>query len=118
MVVRVLKSGTAELWAGTTISTLDNQAVGILPIDADNTRMSVRVYSPDANIQVRLKAENSNNNTITVETEATVTVADEWETLTFDFAQQVSGTAELNQDATYDKISLFFNFGVIGAESR
>ena len=34
--------------------------------------------------------------THTVETDAVTTVAQEWETLTFDFSNQAEGTAELN----------------------
>ena len=114
---RVLKTNVAELWAGTTITTQANHAVGIIPFDAENTRMTLRVYSPHAQIQVRLKAEDSSDPTVSVETEATVTVSDTWETLTFDFASQAAGTAALNPAATYDKISVFFNFGVTGAEA-
>ena len=50
-----------------------------------------------------------------VETEATTTVANAWETLTFDFANQAAGTAALNLAYTYNKVSIFFNFGVTGA---
>ena len=116
-VVQVVKSGTAELWAGTTVSTQANSAVGVIPMDAENTRITVRVWSPDAGIQVRLKVENSADNTVTVETEATTTVSNGWETLTFDFAQQATGTAAFNPVSTYDKLSIFFNFGITGAEA-
>ena len=114
---QVIKSGTAETWAGVTFATQANEAVGALPIDVDNTRMSVKVYSSQAGIQVRLKAENSGDPTVTVETEATITLAGGWEVLTFDFATQASGTALLNPAATYDKLSIFFNFGVTGADA-
>ena len=77
--------------------------------------MSVRVWSPDAGIQVRLKVEDAADPTKSVETEATTTVANAWETLTFDFANQAAGTAALNLAYTYNKISIFFNFGVTGA---
>jgi len=43
------------------------------------------------------------------------TVADAWETLTFDFANQVAGTAALNPAYTYNKVSIFFDFGTTGA---
>jgi hypothetical protein len=35
--------------------------------------------------------------------------------LTFDFANQASGTAALNLANTYDKVSIFFSFGTDGA---
>ncbi|MBX0329808.1 family 16 glycosylhydrolase [Oscillochloris sp. ZM17-4] len=114
-VAQVIKSGTAELWAGTTVSTLANFAVPTLPFSATSTQMTVRVYSPDAGIPVRLKVEDAADNTHTVETEATTTVANGWETLTFDFASPASGTAALNLAFTYNKVSIFFNFGTTGA---
>ncbi len=117
MVGRVLKSGAAELWAGTTLWTGPNETVGVIPIDADNTRMTVRVWSPVAGIQVRLKIEDSTDAAISVETEATVTAEGMWEELTFDFANQAPGTAALNVDAIYDRASIFFDFGVPGAEA-
>ncbi len=93
LVARVVKSATAELWAGTTVSTGPNFSVPALPFTASDTRMSVRVWSPDAGIQVRLKAEDASDPTRSVETEATVTTAAGWQTLTFDFANQAAGTA-------------------------
>ena len=42
-------------------------------------------------------------------------MANGWETLTFDFANQAAGTAALNLAYTYNKVSIFFNFGVTGA---
>ena len=38
-----------------------------------------------------------------------------WETLTFNFANQAPGTAALNVAFNYNKVSIFFNFGVTGA---
>ncbi len=77
--------------------------------------MTVRVWSPDAGIQVRLKVEDAADGTKSVETEATTTVANGWETLTFDFANQAAGTAALNLAYSYTKVSIFLNFGVAGA---
>jgi len=114
-VARVIKSGTAETWAGTTVSTGANESIPTIPLDAANTQMTVRVYSPDAGIPVRLKIEDASDNTISVETEATTTVAGAWETLTFDFANEVAGTAPFNPANTYNKATIFFNFGVDGA---
>ena len=52
------------------------------------------------------------------ETEATTTVANAWETLTFNFANPAAGTAPLNLANTYNKISVFPNFGKTGAADR
>ena len=110
---KAIKTATAELWAGTT-----NGGSGLakpIPFTAANTKMSVRVWSPDANIPVRLKVENAANGGISVETEAKTTQASTWETLEFNFSNQAAGTAGLNVANTYDKVSIFFNFGTTGA---
>jgi hypothetical protein len=112
---KVNRSATAATWAGTTVSTGANQSIPTLPFTASKKKMSVRVYSPDAGIQVRVKVEDAADVTHTCETEATVTVASGWQTLTFDFASPATGTASLNLAFTYNKVSIFFDFGVDGA---
>ncbi len=114
-VARVTKTAAAESWAGTTVVTGANDSVGTIPFDAANTRMTVRVWSPDAGIPVRLKVETAGDPTRSCETEATTTAAGAWETLTFDFASPAAGTAALDFAFTYDKASIFFNFGTTGA---
>lgn len=115
-VVKVIKSATAMPWAGTTITNAAQQGLATpIPFTASNATMTLRVWSPDAGIQVRLKVEDHANPTISVETEATVSTAGEWETLTFNFANHANGTAALNLNNSYDKASVFFNFGVDGA---
>jgi len=115
-VARVVKSATAELWAGTTVSTGPALSAGIIPFTATNTRMTVRVYSPRAGVVVRLKVEDASNSTRTAEAEAVTTVANGWETLTFDFSKPVAGTPPLNPAYTYNRISIFFDFGKSGAQ--
>ncbi|MCB9051624.1 MAG: fasciclin domain-containing protein [Lewinellaceae bacterium] len=115
-VAQSTKLGNAELWAGTTIGNDDGFDTAI-PFTALQTRMSVRVWSPDAGIPVRLKVEDSADPGISVETEATTTVAMEWETLEFDFTNEAPNTPELNLANSYDKASIFFNFGTTGAEA-
>jgi hypothetical protein len=115
-VAKVIKSATAELWAGTTVSTPNGSGFSTkIPFTATDKKMSVRVWSPNSGIKVRLKVEDSADGTKSVETEATSTVANNWETLTFDFANQATGTAALNLAFNYNKASIFFNFGVTGA---
>jgi hypothetical protein len=111
-VARVIRAAGAETFAGTTIT----GAAGLgfnppIPLNANDTRMSVRVWSPDAGIPVRLKIEDHRDPTKSVETEATTTVASNWETLTFNFSNQAPSTAALNLSLTYDKASIFFDFG-------
>lgn len=107
---RATKSDTAELWAGTTIST------GItFPFNNSQQTMSLRVYSPRAGIPVRLKVEDASDVNKYVETEATVTQANGWQTLIFNFANQAAGTPAINLSNTYNKASVFFDFGTTGA---
>ena len=112
-VKKTTKPAGAETWAGTTIGTGLGFASRI-PITATATQMSVRIYSPAAGIKIRLKIEDHTDNTKSVETDVLTTVANTWETLVFDFANQATGTAALNPAYNYDMASLFFDFGVAG----
>jgi hypothetical protein len=85
-----------------------------IPFTASATTMSVNVYSPLAGIPVRLKAEFHNDSSLTVETEATTTAANTWEVLVFDFSEVAPGTNPFNPATTFDKLSIFFNFGTAG----
>ncbi len=116
MVAQVIKSATAGASSGVTITAPSQLGFASpVPFTADATTMSVRVWSPDAGIQVRLKVEDHTNPTQSVETNVTTTVANDWETLVFDFSNESAGTAPLNLGYSYDKASIFFNFGVDGA---
>ena len=110
-VASTTKSSTAELWSGVTF----NDGVITYPMSVAESQISVRVYSPDAGIPVRLKLENAGDPTLTVETEAVTTVCESWETLTFDFNNVAPGTNPFNPATTFDKSSIFFNFGTTGA---
>lgn len=115
-VAKVVKSATAFSWAGTTITGLEEKGFSSkIPFTATDKKMSVRVWSPNAGIKVRLKVEDHTNNNITCETEATVTTASGWQTLEFNFANKVSGTPDLDITKNYDKATIFFNFGVAGS---
>ena len=104
----------AETWGGTTMSTGLGFASAI-PITSTASQMSVRVYAPAVGIHVRLKIEDHNDNTKSVETEAVTTIANGWETLIFDFKYPATGTATFNSAFTYDKASIFFDFGTGGS---
>lgn len=110
-VKKTTKPNGAQTWAGTTVGT---GFATPIPIAANATRMSVRIYSPAAGLPIRLKIEDRNNNTRSVETEKVTTVANAWETLVFDFANQAPGTAAINFSYTYNMASLFFDFGTAG----
>ena len=115
-VAKVVKSATALSFAGTTITGLSDTGFSSkIPFTLTDTKMSVRVWSPNAGIVVRLKVEDHTNSAITCETEATVTTASGWQTLEFNFANKVSGTPDLDITKNYDKATIFFNFGVAGS---
>ncbi|MFT5306457.1 MAG: hypothetical protein ACI89M_001982, partial [Chitinophagales bacterium] len=94
---------------------VDTGFLNAIPFSVGNTTMSVRVWSTGPGLPVRLKVEEDTNVTITCETEALTTVTNAWETLTFDFSNEAAGTATLNFANTYNKASLFYNFGTNGA---
>lgn len=114
LVLRSLKTASALTFAGTTLGTglgFDNP----IPFSQGNTVIKVLVYSPDAGIPVRLKAENAFNGGIFVETEKLTTVANAWDTMYFDFIQPVPSTPAIDFNQVYDKLTIFYNFGVDGA---
>ncbi|MBN2175345.1 MAG: T9SS type A sorting domain-containing protein [Bacteroidales bacterium] len=116
MVAKTTKTSGAETWAGTTIGGTTGFPDPI-PFAVGETFMTVRVWSPLEGIPIRLKVEDSGDPTISVETEAIITTASEWETLVFDFSNEAPGTAEINFDYDYNKASIFFNFGTVGADN-
>ena len=109
IVLEVIKTSGAMVWAGVVLGN-DSLATAI-PFSAGNTVMRARIYSPAAGVAMRMKVEDETNGTIAVETEVMTTVVG-WDTLSFDFSNQVSGTPAINFANTYDKIAVFFNFGV------
>lgn len=110
-VKKTTKPSGAETWAGTTMGSGFTTRI---PFTASATQMSIKVFSPAAGIKVRLKVEDKTNVNVSVETEATTTVANTWETLVFNFANQATGTAAINFASVYDKASIFFDFGTAG----
>ena len=114
-VAKVVRAAGAEPFAGTTITDIRGGVqTGLspkIPFNTTDTRMSVRVWSPDAGIPVRLKVEDSADPNKSVETEATVTTAAGWQTLTFNFSNHVAGTSALNLGNNYNKATIFFDFG-------
>ena len=113
-VAKVVKGAGSQVWAGTTVSNLANQAIPTIGFSATNKTMTARVWSPDAGIPVRLKVENAADGSKSVETDTLTTVAGGWQTLTFNFANQATGTAALNLSTVYNKASIFFDFGTAG----
>ena len=115
-VAQVTKSDTAEGSAGTTFFTGPDESIPVIPITATATRVTLRVRSPRAGIPVRLKIEEALDPTRSVETEAMTTGVDTWETLTFDFATEATGTAALDPTYVFNQATVFFDFGRAGAD--
>ena len=118
MVMQVVKTAQAATWAGTTIGTPAGFSTDI-PLSLTDSKMTVRVWSPEAGTPIRLKVEDSNDPTHTCETESNTTVSGEWEVLQFDFINQAPGTELLSVGLdwgwTYNMASIFFNFGTEGS---
>jgi hypothetical protein len=117
-VVMVVKGAGAGAYSGTTIGTNGGFASNI-PLSLSDSKMNVRVWSPEKNTPIRLKVEKANDPTQTCETQVNTSKDGEWETLEFDFVNEANGTAKLefglNNGWTYSKASIFFNFGSEGS---
>ena len=112
----VAKSSSAATWAGVTVSN-ESGFVSNIPVSPSSSKMYVHIYvtgNSNTGIPVRLKIENNNDATQSVETEAYTTVVDAWEILEFDFNNEATGTAALNENYPFSMASLFFNFGSAG----
>jgi hypothetical protein len=115
-VVKVIKSATAQPWAGTTVTNAEEEGFSSpAPFSAGNAVLTARVWCPNAGTVVRMKIEDHLDPTISVETDATTTLAGQWETLTFNFENEGAGTAAINFDNNYNKLSMFFNYGTPGS---
>jgi hypothetical protein len=110
-VVQITKTAGAQTWAGSTLSVGYLDSIGTLPFSASNTQLTAMVYAPVIGTDIKLKVEDANDPTHTVETDVATTVVG-WQTLTFDMATPATGTAALNLASTYNKLSVFPNFGV------
>ncbi len=72
-----------------------------------NNKISIKTWSPKTSVVVRFKLENSMDGSEFHEVDARTTVANEWETLTFDF----SNAPAFN----YDRMVVFFDQGTTNA---
>ena len=114
-VLEFVKTAGSQLFAGVTIG--ENGLSERIPLDANNSQMSVRVWSPRAGTPVRLKVENAATPQVSVETEQQTTLAGEWETLVFDFSDNVEDTPVLDGAALYNKVVVFMDFGSTPTEA-
>jgi hypothetical protein len=116
-VMQTVKTGAAGTWAGTTIGSSSGFATNI-PFTLAESKMTVKVWSPNIGTPIRLKVEDSIDPTHSCETEAETTIANQWEILEFDFSKESPGTTLLSDGLkkgwVYNKLSIFFNFGTDG----
>ena len=117
-VIKSTKTAGAQTYAGTTIGTSSGFA-SLIPLTSVAQKMTVKVYSPAAGIDVKLKLDDHTrpNAGFSVETDVLTTVANQWETLTFDFSKPASGTPVWSASNKYDLASIFFDFGNTGTGS-
>ncbi len=109
-VAQTMKPLGASAMAGTAV----DPGTIVYPLTNEKSVITVRIYSPDADVPVRLRLEDMNNPANYVEAEALTTLVDTWETLEFDFANPVVGSPAINPVFTYDMLSIFFNYGTDG----
>jgi len=106
-VMKIIKTVGAEGWAGTTMGAGVLGFSTAVPFSPSNKKMYVRVWTPAANIKVRLKVEDHLNVNHYVEQDVLSTMVG-WQTLMFDFA--TPATAPYDSTFIYDKASIYFNF--------
>ncbi|WP_372754483.1 PKD domain-containing protein [Labilibaculum sp.] len=100
-VAEVVKYSGGETWGGNYIS-LDDV------IDfSTNTSFQIKVYSPRAGVPVIFKVENDDDASVSFEETVNTTVANEWETLTFDFST-------IDTSNEYQKLVIFMDYGTVG----
>lgn len=101
-VAKLTKNSGSEVWAGSFFE------LGT-PIDFSVLKkIKIKTWSPQSGITIKMKLENLANANINSEINVVNTVANNWEELTFDFSA-------INTANTYQRVVIFFNFGVSGA---
>ncbi len=123
-----------ETYAGTSMQRKPNDAVPTIPFATGATKMTMRVYSAYPGVRVHLKVEQSGRPDFNSEVDACTTQTNAWETLTFDFGPAgqhfvpngpcpggyqtnpaLPGylpTAQLDVSKTYNKVNVFFDYGL------
>jgi hypothetical protein len=107
-VVQSIRTEGAAFFAGTTVPAggLTNR----IPFEEGETTMSVRVWSPEVGVPVRMKLEATGSPGLVAEKEIATTTSGEWETIYFDFSVDALVPVDVNAD--FNIVSLFFNFDV------
>lgn len=101
-VLSLVKTSSSAAWALAIVSTGYNYSGPVLESTGASDIFKVRLYSPAIGQNFQFKIENSQNSSEVVTKEVVTTVANEWETLIFDF-----GT--FNASHRYNKLVLIPN---------
>ena len=107
-VAATTKTAGSPFFAGTIVGKDFGGFASPIPFTATDTTMTVKVLSPAAGINVRMKVENAADGNIFAEVDAATTVANEWETMRFDF----SAAPGFDPNFEYSKVVIFFDFVV------
>lgn len=107
-VAATTKTAGSPFFAGTVIGRDFDGFANPIPFTATETEMTLRVLSPAAGINVKLKVENAVDGNIFAEVDVLTTVANGWETMRFDFA----GAPGFYPSIEYSKAVIFFDFVV------
>ena len=110
--VSITKNAGSDDWAGTSVAS----GSIFYPLTSSETGITVRVWSPAAGVQVKIKLEESGDTSKHVETDAITSVSSGWETLTFDFRNHSEGTPALNTSYVFDNLIIYINYGVVGSD--
>ncbi|MDO6762788.1 glycoside hydrolase family 16 protein [Agarivorans sp. 1_MG-2023] len=112
-VALTIKSEIAASWAGTS---LGDKGGFDKPITLGPKKpiVSVWVYSPEKASPIRLKMTDTTKPDSFAEVEVMTKSAEQWEQLLFDFSK---AQPSWNSKSSYNKLTLFFNFGERGAEA-
>jgi len=105
-VVQSIRQEGAAFFAGTTVPV--GGLTDRIPFEEGSTTMSVRVWSPEVGVPVRMKLESTALPGLVAEKEIPTTTSGEWETILFDFSVDALVPVDVNAD--FDIISMFFNF--------
>jgi len=113
MVLQSTKTAGAQTWAGTSLSSASGLANAVA-LSATENIITANVWSSVAGVEVQLKLEDNTDPTKSVETLGNATTVVGWQSMTFDFSTQRPGTAPVDYSYTYDKLSVFYDFDVVG----
>ncbi len=107
-VLKLVKVPAGQPWAGATVYTTTEAEQTVAPVGfATSKVITLRVYSPAAGEKIMLKVETGPGGG-GMEKEVLTTKANEWETLSFDFATPSAGSYDASK--VYKTISIFPKF--------